>query len=178
MSKKKIYIKFFTIADYVEEQQWLEKKHQDGWKLVGVVTPCFFIFEEHVSEKMIYQLDFKNEQVTEDYIQLYQDYGWEFCGSCIGWNYFRKLKSEKMEIGDKEIFSDAESKIHMIDKIFKTRMIPVLCLFCAFSILQFYKIYRMEDLWISISWFLIFCAYLYVMVRCSLKLRTLKKNLN
>ena len=39
-------IRFFTIADYEEEEIWLHNQHKSGWKLVNMFPPCFFYFEK------------------------------------------------------------------------------------------------------------------------------------
>ena len=45
MNNRKTLIRFFTISDYEEEEIWLRSQHQNGWKLVKMIVPCFFIFE-------------------------------------------------------------------------------------------------------------------------------------
>ena len=57
MGKRQTKIRFFTIADYNEEQTWLEEQHENGWKLVKVTAPCFFTFEECVPEEVSYRLE-------------------------------------------------------------------------------------------------------------------------
>lgn len=44
MADRKTFIRFFTIADYMEEEKWLRETQAAGWKLVKMVPPCFFIF--------------------------------------------------------------------------------------------------------------------------------------
>ena len=80
MGKRQTKIRFFTIADYNEEQTWLEEQHENGWKLVKVAAPCFFTFEECVPEEVSYRLEFNKGKVTDDYLQMYEDYGWEYIG--------------------------------------------------------------------------------------------------
>ena len=38
--------RFFTIADYEDEEIWLRKMHNDGLKLVKVNPPGIYTFEE------------------------------------------------------------------------------------------------------------------------------------
>ena len=33
---RKTLVHFFTIADYEEEEVWLRKQHNSGWKLVKI----------------------------------------------------------------------------------------------------------------------------------------------
>ena len=46
MNNKKTVIRFFTIADYEDEEIWLHNQHMSGWKLVKMIPPCFYIFEK------------------------------------------------------------------------------------------------------------------------------------
>lgn len=56
MSETKVKIRFYTIADFNEEEIWLRKEHQSGWKLVKMVPPCFYHFEKCQPEDVIYRL--------------------------------------------------------------------------------------------------------------------------
>ena len=93
MADYKTKIRFFTIADYENAQAWLEDQRRQGWKLKNMIPPCFFKFEKVEPEEVVYQLDYKNQRVTGEYLQMFRDYGWEYSGSCMGWNYFSKPKS-------------------------------------------------------------------------------------
>lgn len=134
MANYKTKIRYFTIADYEEEQAWLEDQHKQGWKLKKITPPCFFTFEEVGPKEVVYQLDYKNEKVTGEYLQMFRDYGWEYSGSCMGWNYFWKAKSQVESSSELEIFSDSESKLDMVNHIFKTRMLPLVVVFCTILI--------------------------------------------
>ena len=58
MSNRKTVIRFFTIADYEEEEAWLHEQHKNGWKLSKMIPPCFFIFEQCTPEDVAYRLDY------------------------------------------------------------------------------------------------------------------------
>ena len=90
MNNKKTVIRFFTIADYEDEEIWLHNQHMSGWKLVKMIPPCFYIFEKCTPAKVAYRLDYKNNSETSNYFQIFRDYGWEYIGRCVGWLYFRK----------------------------------------------------------------------------------------
>jgi hypothetical protein len=53
--------RFFTIADYEEEEIWLRKMHNEGLKLVKVIPPGIYTFEECEPEDVIYRMDFSNQ---------------------------------------------------------------------------------------------------------------------
>jgi hypothetical protein len=93
--KKKIR-KFFGIADYLEEEQFLQNQHRQGWKMTDFnALTITYTFEKCVPEEYIYQLDFKEQgQADDDYLLLFEDCGWEYFHKYNGWFYFRKKKSE------------------------------------------------------------------------------------
>lgn len=66
MNNKKTVIRFFTIADYEDEEIWLHNQHMSGWKLVKMILPCFYIFEKCTPAEVAYRLDYKiiRKQVT------------------------------------------------------------------------------------------------------------------
>lgn len=121
--------RFFTIADYIEEEKWLREQHRAGRKLVGIRLPCFYIFESCEPEDVIYRLDYKNSDYSEEYLGMYRDFGWEFFARCAGWLYFRKPAAAAETEGDGELFSDNASRLDMITHIVKTRLLPVTVLF-------------------------------------------------
>ena len=74
MNNTKTIVRFFTIADYEEEEIWLRQQHKGGWKLIKTVLPCFYIFESCTPEDVVYRLDYTNNTESSDYFQLFQDY--------------------------------------------------------------------------------------------------------
>lgn len=175
MNNLSLKIRIFTIADYEEEEKWLERQHQKGWKLKRAIAPCFFFFESCEPEEYVYQLDYKNCQKSEDYLTLFRDYGWEYCGSCAGWNYFRKAGRQIREESEREIFSDNESKITMIDHIYKTRMLPILLVFLAIILPNLF--FSFPEKILRGIYAALFLIYVPILGYCGFKLHHLKKNL-
>lgn len=70
MNNRKTAVRFFTIADYEEEEVWLHNQHKNGWKLLRMIPPCFYIFEKCTPEDMAYRLDYKNNAETSNYFQI------------------------------------------------------------------------------------------------------------
>lgn len=174
----KTEIRFFTIADYEEEEVWLREQHKSGWKLTKMLPPCFYIFEECAPEDVTYRLDYKNNEETGNYFQIFRDYGWEYIGRCIGWMYFRKPSSETDSEQDGEIFSDNESRINMIDHVAKTRLLPFLIIFLCCVLPNFFRSIVMSDpiaTVFTVFFGLMTLFYLYLLVYCGLKLRNLRK---
>lgn len=178
MDSKKTLIRFFTIADYEEEEIWLHNQHKNGWKLVKMILPCFYIFERCTPAEVIYRLDYKNNSETSNYFQIFRDYGWEYIGHFVGWLYFRKTLSETDSECDGEIFSDNESRIDMIDHVIKTRLLPILIIFLCCILPNFIgSIETNSPLAIVFTVFfaILVLIYSYLIVYCGLKLRKLKE---
>ena len=145
MSDKKIKLAFFTIPEYKKEEEWLREKHRSGLKLVKATLPCFYTFEKCKPEDVVYQLDYNEEGMKNkaEYVKMYEDCGWEHITDMAGYSYFRKPVSEMVE--DEEIFCDDESKMDMIKRVFKGRMIPALVIFFAVIIPQLFLNSSMDD---------------------------------
>ena len=178
MNDRKTVIRFFTIADYEEEEVWLHDQHKNGWKLLKMIPPCFYIFEKCVPDDVVYRLDYKNNSENDGYFQIFGDYGWEYIGRCVGWLYFRKPLSETESVKDGEIFSDNESRIDMIDHVIKTRLLPVLIIFLCCVLPNLLKSTEGNEPFSAV--FTVFFAvmtaiYSYVLIYCGLKLRKLRK---
>lgn len=131
MAKRKVLFKWFTIADYLEEEIWLSQQQQKGWKLVDIKPIGIFVFEETTETQAIYKLDFKNQNPAEDYIQMYRDYGWEYVTKCYGWNYFRSIEGAQVGAEELDIFSDDASKLEMIQEVFQKRILPIVAIFLS-----------------------------------------------
>ena len=116
----KTEFKFFTIADWEEEEEYLSLMHKNGWRLkkIGFMD---YHFEKCEPENVTYRLDYNKASVNdkEGYLQMFKDCGWEYIFNKFGYSYFRK----KEEPGDKdrEIFSDSRSKIEMMERVIKSR---------------------------------------------------------
>lgn len=112
-------MKWFDLADYKEEEVYLRGQHQNGWKMIELKAPfSIYTFEKCESEDYVYQLDFKQEeQDAEEYIQLFEDCGWEYFYTFNHWYYFRKRKSEIDN--ENVIFNDAASRAEMAKKVIK-----------------------------------------------------------
>ena len=178
MSDRKTVIRFFTVADYEEEEICLRDQHKRGWKLTKTILPCFYIFESCPPEDVVYRLDYKNSTENWEYFQLFQDYGWEYFNRCVGWLYFRKPVSETDTAQDAEIFSDDASRADMVEHIVKTRMLPLLIVFLCAVLPNFIRSVGQSSpstVGFTVVFSLLFLLYLYLFLHCGTKLRSLKK---
>ena len=178
MDNKKTVIRFFTIADFEEEEIWLHNQHWNGWKLVKTIQPCFYVFEECTPAEVVYRLDYKNNSETGDYFQIFRDYGWEYICRCVGWLYFRKPSAQMDSERDGEIFSDNESRVNMIDHVVKTRLLPILIIFLCCILPNFIRSTETSAplaAAFTVFFAIVILLYVYLIAYCGLKLRKLKE---
>jgi hypothetical protein len=100
---------FFAWQDEREEG-WLRHMARDeGLHLVAVKPPVFYFFRRGEHADYAYRLDFQTvpKRDRSDYLQLFEDGGWEHVGEMNSWHYFRRPV-----VGGEapEIFTDPDSK--------------------------------------------------------------------
>ena len=136
MNTKKQY-KYFSIFNYEKEQEYLREMHKSGWKFVKVSGIGIYHFEECEPCDVIYQLDYNAEGLAhkDDYIGMFRDCGWEYVQDYAGYSYFRKPSAEMA--GNEEIFCDDSSRLEMMKRVFKGRLLPLVVIFSACLIPQF-----------------------------------------
>ena len=174
---RKTIFRFYTIADYDEEAVFLNARHREGWKLVGVTFLGFYHFEACEPEDVSYQLDFPDEPPADNayYLQMFQDYGWEYICEFNGWSYFRKPRSQGEELPS--IFSDSRSRLELIDRVFQRRMVPLLVIFFLLLLPQLITQIQFLDsgnlhpdsFVLTILFSLLLLLYLYVFIRFARK---------
>lgn len=136
METKKEF-KIFTIFEYEKEQEYLREMHNSGWKFVRVCGVGMYHFEKCDPEDVVYQLDYNKDGLEhkEEYIRLFADCGWEYLQDYAGYSYFRKPVSEDGEA--EEIFCDEESRMEMMERVIKGRMLPLVILLTCVLLPQF-----------------------------------------
>ena len=137
METKKQF-RWFTIFEYEKEQDYLREMHKSGWKFVKVRGLGMYHFEKCVPEDVVYQLDYNKEGLDhkDEYLKMFEDCGWEYIQDYAGYSYFRKAVSE--EGVAEEIFCDDESRMQMMQRVIKGRMLPLLIIFFACLLPQFF----------------------------------------
>ena len=136
MMETKKEVRYFTIFNHEDEQEYLRQNHMVGWKFVKVTGLGMYHFEKCEPEDVIYQLDYNKEGLAQknEYVQMFSDCGWEYIQDFFGYSYFRK--SAKMMDGEEDIFNDDSSKMAMMERVYKGRLIPLLIIFCLLLIPQ------------------------------------------
>lgn len=68
---------------------------------------------------------------------MFRDCGWEYLQDFFGYSYFRKPQAE-MNGNEEEIFCDDNSRLEMMKRVFKGRLVPLLIIFCCILVPQFF----------------------------------------
>ncbi|XCP83530.1 DUF2812 domain-containing protein [Roseburia hominis] len=129
MKDTKTEFRFFTVPEWKKEEEYLRQRHKSGWKFVRVTFPGMYHFEKCEPEDVIYQLDYNQEGLAhkEEYVQMFRDCGWEYLQDFVGYSYFKKSALEMN--GEEEIFCDDASRLDMMKRVIKGRMLPLLIMF-------------------------------------------------
>lgn len=180
MKDTKTEFRFYTITQYEKEQVYLQKRHREGWKFSHVTLPGFYQFVKCEPEDVVYQLDYNQEGLAhkDEYVQMFADCGWEHILDFVGYSYFRKPASELKE--DEGIFCDDNSRLDMMRRVFKGRMIPLLIIFCCILIPQLISQSMLNGFLSPLPIMFIFLLVIYVMifVAFGIQYRQYKKKLS
>ncbi len=102
--------KFRMFIDTRKEDKWLNKMIQKGWICIKVNTVGIYHFEKTEIFNQVIRLDsqsFKSTESYQQYIQLYEDYGWQHIG---GSRWSPSQYWAKSTDGLDELFSDTASE--------------------------------------------------------------------
>lgn len=138
MKRKKTVLKFFNIAQYRQEEEFLSSMHEEGWRLTKITFPGFYHFEECEPEHAMYRLDYNQEGIKykTEYVQMFSDCGWEYLFDFVGYSYFYKKGENGQE--NEEIFCDDSSRLDMMKRVLKGRIVPMLLLFACVILPQLF----------------------------------------
>ena len=153
--------KYFTISDYEKEEKYLREMSNKGYHLINISFPGFYKFQIGEPEDIVYRLDYNNykREDKNSYIKLFEDYGWKYLWEFAGWSYFKKEGEE----ANLEIFSDDESRLELVKKVFSTRLLPLIIIFVAVFVQDIQNIlsgqYFIENKGFSIFFIGLFILY-------------------
>lgn len=136
MEAKKQF-RWFTIFEYEKEQDYLREMHKSGWRFVKVTGLGMYYFEKCLPQDVVYQLDYNKDGLThkDEYLKIFDDCGWEYIQDYLGYSYFRKVVSDDGTA--EEIFCDDESRLQMMQRVLKGRMLPLLMILFLILLPQF-----------------------------------------
>lgn len=176
METKKQF-RIFTIFEYEKEQDYLREMHKSGWKFVRLCGFGMYYFEKCTPEDVVYQLDYNAEGLNnkDEYLKMFTDCGWEYLQDYVGYSYFRKPVSENGET--EEIFCDEESRMQMMERVIKGRMLPLLILFLLILLPQFItNIFTYQNFYIAALLGVVILLYAVIFATCAIKYIQYKKS--
>lgn len=165
-------LKIFTAWQDEKEEAWLRKKAQEGWHLSSFVLPCVYRFQRGEPRDIVYRLDFVTSRTPlPDYLQLFEDAGWEHLGSMMGWQYFRKPASAA---GANEIYTDPQSKVQKY-----RRLLGYLAIFLPVMVVTLIANRGAPSYGFIPSWrffvFMVFLIMMYGFARIAMRIRQLER---
>ena len=175
MAVKKKEFKWFTIMQHEEEQAYLREMHKHGWKFVLVTGIGNYHFEECEPEDVVYQLDYNQEGLAhkQEYVKMFEDCGWEYLQDFYGYSYFRKPAAQMK--GDEGIFCDDASRLEMMQRVFRGRLIPLLVLFFVLIIPQMVMQFMNGHVVLGCVFMIILFMYLGIFIAFAKKYSEYKK---
>ena len=171
--------KYFSIMEHEKEEEYLRDMHKCGWKFTHVSGLGAYHFESCEPEDVIYQLDYNQEGLNhkDEYVQLFTDCGWQYLQDYCGYSYFRK-SAKDMKNGEEEIFCDDASRLQMMDRVFKGRLVPLLILFFCILVPQFFLNLFVYHHYVLASFFAgILLLYIAIFTAFAVKYFRYKKNI-
>lgn len=137
MVNKKTVLRFFTITQYRQEEEFLSSMYEKGWKLSKITFPGLYHFDRCEPGNITYRLDYNQEGIKNktEYIQMFSDCGWNYLFDFVGYSYFCKEGIAGAE--REEIFCDELSRADMMKRVFKGRAVPLIILFFCIVLPQF-----------------------------------------
>ncbi len=162
-------LKFFTIMEFEEEGEYLREQQKKGWKLTSVRFPGIYTFKRCAPADVIYQLDYNQEGRAHkaNYVQMFKDCGWEYLFDYVGYSYFRKNATKIEE--NESIYCDNNSRLDMISRIFKARMIPLLFMFFLVILPNIFLHMHERVSFIYISFIALFVIYAVVFTKFAIQ---------
>ena len=145
MKEQKTELRIFTIAGWEKEEQYLRKRHREGWRFTELSLPGFYHFEKCTPADVVYQLDYNEEGLKHKaaYVQTFQDRGWEYLQDFGGFSYFRKPVSQMQ--GEEKIFCDDESRLDMMRRVFAGRYLPIFIILILLILPNLLNQFHSED---------------------------------
>ncbi len=154
-----------------KEEAYLQDMALSGWHFKSVTFPGNYTFVKGEPRNDVYRLDFlSNYKDKDNYLQLFEDAGWNHVGEYGSWQYFRKTAMDDEAL---EIFTDNESKQKKYGRIllFLIIFMPIYIVFLTRvneTSSTFYKIF-------TFLMFLFLLLYTYAIVMLTHRISQLKK---
>ncbi|WP_281197592.1 DUF2812 domain-containing protein [Staphylococcus felis] len=140
-----IETKFKLFMNPIKEEEWINKKLNDGYKLSHVSPFGFYKFEE-TNDKYVVRIDFRTfkKKSYEEYIYIHESLGWSCVyGSRLGTLYHYWLKKEDETLPN-ELFSDRSDQTE-----FLKRLITLMSAFAILIMIYLISSFSLDAGWIQ-----------------------------
>jgi len=165
--------KWFWAWEDEKEEAWLTEMSENGYHLKSISFPGLYTFDTGSPKNYVYRLDFNsNRKDYLNYLQLFEDAGWEHINEYGSWHYFR---NEIVAGETPEIFTDNESKGKKY-----SRVLLFLVIFFPIYLIMINNLHKAEGLFYKIATFVFFLfmlMYTYAMLMLLRRIGQLKKKL-
>lgn len=109
--------RYFTIAEYDKEEQWLNEMAREGWNLTAVGF-CRYIFRRGTPGEYIYKLDIvertASDEVKESYFNFLTECDIRIVGEFKDWLYLQKKAAD----GPFDMKDDTYAKLRTVNKVY------------------------------------------------------------
>lgn len=131
-------------------------------------------------EDVVYQLDYNQDGAAhkEEYVQMFRDCGWEYFTDFAGYSYFRRPASDLRE--GEGIFCDDSSRLEMMRRVLRGRMVPLFAVFFCIIIPQILFQMGGDTVWngiLTVIYLVLFTVYVIIFVRFALEYLAYRKNI-
>ena len=132
MNKRIIKLRVYWFWQTSKELKWLEQMAAQGLQLVSAI-PFFYFFKQAEPEDVHYCHDYVRVKASEreNYLQIFEDAGWQYVMRYGNWFYF-KSKSEEKVYSDN--YSDSLRSLSIIKNIFNVYAMALVASVASFAI--------------------------------------------
>ncbi len=113
---KKVW-RYYNIAEYEQEEQWINEMAKEGWQLTAIGW-CRYIFRRGTPGEYIYKLDVvertASDEVKESYFNFLTECGIRVVGEFKDWIYLQKRAAD----GPFDMKDDTYAKLRTVNKVY------------------------------------------------------------
>ena len=113
---KKVW-RYYNIAEYEQEEQWINEMAKEGWQLTAIGL-CRYIFRRGTPGEYIYKLDVvertASDEVRESYFNFLTECDIRVVGEFKDWLYLQKKAAD----GPFDMKDDTYAKLRTVNKVY------------------------------------------------------------
>lgn len=172
MGNRKIKIAAFSIAQWEKEAQWSGSSTSKAGSLPTSPRAWSIISSPASLRMWSISWNYHPDGPLSDYLQIFADCGWEYVESFSGYHYFRKSLAQ-MTDGEETIFCDRASRLDMIHRVFRRRVVPLMCIFVCILLPQLFLSHQLSRTIFTGIFGVLFVLYLVIFLQFGLQYRRL-----